>query len=83
MRKFTCLLDIYIGTIYNLIKSWGDTLKEKRNLKVSFTKSGAGSTTNRITLPTTWIREMGITEDEKEVEVELDKVTKVISIKKK
>ncbi|MEG0180782.1 MAG: AbrB/MazE/SpoVT family DNA-binding domain-containing protein [Peptostreptococcaceae bacterium] len=54
---------------------------EKRDLKVLFTKGGSGSITNKITLPTTWVREMGITEDDKAVEVTFQ--NGVISIKKK
>ena len=44
---------------------------ENRNLKVSFNKSGSGSYTPRLSLPITWIREMGINEDDREVIVSL------------
>lgn len=54
---------------------------EKRELKVSFTKSGSGSVTNRVTLPTTWIREMGITKEDNAVVVTIE--NGVITIKKK
>lgn len=42
---------------------------EKRKLNISFNKSGRGSISPRINLPTTWVKEMGITQDEKEVNV--------------
>ena len=44
---------------------------ENRNLKVSFNKSGSGSYTPRLSLPITWIREMVINEDDREVIVSL------------
>ncbi|WP_315169467.1 AbrB/MazE/SpoVT family DNA-binding domain-containing protein [Metaclostridioides mangenotii] len=44
-------------------------MKNSRILKVLFSKSGSGSTTTKITLPITWIKEMGINEDSREVEV--------------
>ena len=52
--------------------------------KVIFNKSGGtagkGGTTNRITIPTTWIREMGITEESRSVIIEFNGNT--ITIKK-
>ena len=46
---------------------------EKRKAKVIFALSGGkaskGSQTTRITLPITWVREMGITPDAREVEI--------------
>lgn len=58
-------------------------MKETRELKVTFNKSGAGSQTNRITIPTSWIREMDVTEDDRNVEVTFNKDNKTITIKKK
>ena len=44
---------------------------EKRQLKVIFSKSGGtagkGSVTNRLTIPTTWVKEMNINSDDREV----------------
>lgn len=49
---------------------------EKRTAKILFNKSGGTSSksgiTNRITLPTTWIKEMGITEENREVQISFD-----------
>lgn len=49
-------------------------MEEKRKAKIIFGKSGGnaskGSYTNRITLPTSWIKEMGITQEDREVEIE-------------
>lgn len=37
--------------------------------KIIFSKSGAGNITPRISLPLTWVRTMGITQEDREVEV--------------
>ena len=46
-------------------------MQEQRQLKVSFNKSGGtagkGGITNRITIPTTWIKEMGISLEDREI----------------
>ena len=44
---------------------------ENRNLKISFNKSGSGSLTPRLSLPIIWVREMGISEEDREVVVSL------------
>lgn len=49
---------------------------EEKRARVIFNKSGGtagkGGITNRITIPTTWIKEMGITEDKREVNLSFD-----------
>lgn len=45
---------------------------EPRILNVSFAKSKSGSTTTRLTLPITWLRELGITEEDREVIVKME-----------
>lgn len=49
---------------------------EEKRARVIFNKSGGtagkGGITNRITIPTTWIKEMGITEDQREVNISFD-----------
>ena len=46
---------------------------EDRVVKVLFTKSGGTAKgtaiTNRVTLPTTWVRQLGITEDDRDVKI--------------
>lgn len=42
---------------------------EKRKLNIQFTKSGSGSVTTRLVLPISWIKNLGITENEREVNV--------------
>lgn len=46
-------------------------MQEKRNAKILFNKSGGTASkngiTNRVTIPTTWIKEMGITQDNRNV----------------
>ena len=45
---------------------------EKRKLRVIFNKSGSGSTTTRLTLPKTWIDQLGVKEWDKVVDVSFD-----------
>lgn len=45
---------------------------EKRELKISYTKSGAGNVSSRITLPIKWIREMGLSQEFPAVLVSFD-----------
>ncbi|MPL91658.1 hypothetical protein SDC9_37734 [bioreactor metagenome] len=42
-------------------------MEEKRELNISFSKSGNGYYTPRISLPATWIKEMGIDVENKKV----------------
>lgn len=52
-------------------------MKGERILKVSFQKSGVGSMNTRVSIPITWIRELGITEQDREIKVSIneDKIT--------
>ena len=49
---------------------------QKKTAKVIFNRSGgtagSGGITNRITIPTTWVKEMGITEEKREVNISFD-----------
>lgn len=56
---------------------------EKRSLKISFMKSGSGSTSSRITLPITWIKKMGLDIDNREVEVIFNEKDNSIKIEPK
>lgn len=56
-------------------------MKDTRSLKIIFGKGGSGSTTTRLTLPIAYIKQLGITPEERDVIVELDE-DKII-IKKK
>ena len=55
---------------------------DKRKLKVIFGKDGRGATNTKVTLPITWLRNMGITQDERDVSVEYDEENEQIIIKK-
>lgn len=55
-------------------------MKNTRMLKASFQKSGSGSINARINIPITWIREIGITELERDVK--LTKIDNKIIIEK-
>lgn len=54
----------------------------KRILKISFNKAGSGSITKRLTLPSRIVADMGITEEEREIEMTYDNTTKEIRIRK-
>ncbi|MFL8712815.1 AbrB/MazE/SpoVT family DNA-binding domain-containing protein [Clostridioides sp. GD02377] len=46
-------------------------MKETRVLNVIFNKSGCGSMSTKLSLPITLIREIGVTENDRSVEVTL------------
>ena len=58
---------------------------EKRDARVMFNKAGGNagknSYTTKISLPVTWVREMGITQDERGIEITFH--NNQITIKKK
>ena len=60
----------------NMINIKDMIIKDKRVAKVSFNKSGGtakgNAITNRITIPTSWIKHLEITEDDREVKFILD-----------
>ena len=47
-------------------------MKESRDLKITFTKGGSGSTTCKLGIPVKWIKELNITPEDRDVEVTLD-----------
>lgn len=55
---------------------------EKRDLKVSFSKTGNGMGA-RIPLSIPLLKKMGITQEEREVEIIYDEENQIITIKKK
>lgn len=55
---------------------------EERKLKILFGKSGSGSISPRISLPIGWIRDMGISQENRNVNVTYNEETKEIIIKK-
>ena len=57
---------------------------EKRTARLIVNKSGGTSTANtfRATLPTNWIRQMGLNEDLREIEILFDDAKEEITIKK-
>lgn len=56
---------------------------EKRDLKISFMKSGSGSTSTRIALPISWIKKMGLDIDNRDVEVSFNEKDNSIKIEPK
>ncbi|MDK2587293.1 AbrB/MazE/SpoVT family DNA-binding domain-containing protein [Romboutsia sedimentorum] len=57
-------------------------MKEKRTLNVSFNKSGSGSISTKLNIPITWMRELGVSPEDREVEVTLEDDKIIISKKK-
>lgn len=55
---------------------------EKRELKVSFAKAGNGIGA-KLTLPVPFLRKLGITQEEREIELILDEERQVLEIRKK
>ena len=55
-------------------------MSEKRKAKLIINKSGSGSLTTRATLPISWIKEMGLNENERDLILEFDG-EKIIIIK--
>ena len=47
-------------------------MNESRQLKVSFNRSGSGSISSSIRLPISWLKEMNISKEDREVEVIFD-----------
>lgn len=55
---------------------------EKRNLKVSFSKAGNGMGA-KLTLPIPLLRKLGITQEEREIELIFNEEKQVLEIRKK
>lgn len=55
---------------------------EERILKINFNKSGRGTKTPKLALPTSFIRDMGITEEDREIKLLYDTEKKEIILKK-
>lgn len=49
----------------------------KRTLKVIFAKDGKGNVTPKISIPITWLRDMGITDIERGLDLEYDEENKI------
>ena len=45
---------------------------EKRILKIMFAKGGSGSLHTKLNVPITWIRAMGVSQENREVEILFD-----------
>lgn len=55
--------------------------RNKRTVNVMFAKGGSGSLHTKLNVPITWVRAMGISAEEREVEIVFD--GKKITIQKK
>lgn len=56
---------------------------EKRILKVSFFKSGSGSISPKLSIPKSFLDKIGVTQEEREIELLVNEDTKEIIIRKK
>lgn len=56
---------------------------EKRDLNISFYKAGNGGISTKMNLPKKWIEKMGITPEDRGVEVIFDEEEQTITIIKK
>lgn len=56
-------------------------MKEERDLNISFYKAGNAGISSRITLPRNWVKDMGLTPEDKAVKVKYE--DGVITIEKK
>lgn len=56
---------------------------EARTLRVMFGKDGRGATNSKITLPISWLKDMGVNPEDREVLVDYNEDNKEITIKKK
>lgn len=57
-------------------------MEEKRDAKIIFHKAGNGKSA-KLTVPIPWLRELNISEEEREVEISINSEKKVITIKKR
>ena len=55
---------------------------ESRKLRISFNKSGRGTYTPKLALPTSYIKDMGITKEDRDIELLYDNEKKQIILKK-
>ena len=55
----------------------------KRILNISYSKSGSGSVTTRLSIPKSLLDKMEITENDRQIELEYNEVTKELTIRKK
>ncbi|WP_294707238.1 AbrB/MazE/SpoVT family DNA-binding domain-containing protein [uncultured Fusobacterium sp.] len=56
---------------------------EKRELKISFGKSGSGSISPKLSIPKSFLDKIGVNQDEREIELEVNEETQEIIIRKK
>ena len=57
-------------------------MEEKRDAKIIFHKAGNGKSA-KLTVPIPWLRELNISEEEREMEISTNSGKKVITIKKR
>lgn len=56
---------------------------EKRDLKISFGKSGSGSISPKLSIPKSFLDKIGINQEEREIELEVNEDTRELIIRKK
>ena len=56
---------------------------KKRDLKISFGKSGSGSISPKLSIPKTFLDKIGVNQEEREIEIEVNEDTQELIIRKK
>lgn len=72
-----------MGTSTKKKNSKKEIVKEVRESKLIFTRTGISSITPRVSLPTMWVKHMGLSTDDKDLELIYSPRTKKITIRKK
>ena len=55
---------------------------EERKLKIIFNKNGQGYASGKLSIPISWLNDMGLTPEDRDVDVVYDKETKSFTTKK-
>lgn len=56
---------------------------DKRTAKILWSKSGNDSNPTRVALPVSWVRQMSLSYEERELDISFDEKIGIITIKKK
>ena len=56
--------------------------EDKRKLNIIWTKAGTGSPTTKLSIPISWCYDMGLSKEERKVEIIYNKENKEIIIRK-
>ncbi|MBC2856833.1 hypothetical protein H3N56_10310 [Cetobacterium sp. 2A] len=60
-----------------------EVIKEIRDIKIMFSETSNGYVNARVSLPLSWLKDMKVTQDDRETEMTYSPRTKKITIRKK